>query len=36
MDLKEVVWGGIYWTDLLLDRDQYRADVNMVMNLQVP
>jgi hypothetical protein len=24
------------WTDLALDRDQWEALVNMVMNLQVP
>jgi hypothetical protein len=35
MDLKEVAWGGMDWIDLLLDRDQQRAAVNTVMNLQV-
>jgi hypothetical protein len=36
MDLTEIVWGGIDWIDLAQDRDQWRALVNMVMNLQVP
>jgi hypothetical protein len=35
MDLKEIGWGCIYWIDLAQDRDQWRAVVNMVMNLQV-
>jgi hypothetical protein len=33
MDLREIGWGGIYWIDLAQDRDQWRALVNMVMNL---
>jgi hypothetical protein len=28
--------GGIDWIDLAQDRDQWRALVNMAMNLQVP
>jgi hypothetical protein len=35
MDLGEIGWGGINWTDLTQDRDQLRALVNMVMNLGV-
>jgi hypothetical protein len=36
MDLREIGWGGMDWIDLAQDRDQWRALVNMVMNLQFP
>jgi hypothetical protein len=36
MDLREVGWDGMDWIDLVQDRDQRRALVNMVMNLRVP
>jgi hypothetical protein len=36
MDLREKDWGSMNWIDLAQDRDQWRALVNMVMNLQVP
>jgi hypothetical protein len=36
MDLREIGWGGMDWVDLIQDRDQWRAVVNMVMKLQVP
>jgi hypothetical protein len=29
-------WGGMDWIDLAQHRDQWRALVNTVMNLQVP
>jgi hypothetical protein len=29
-------WNGMDWIDLAQDRDQWRALVNMVMNLWVP
>jgi hypothetical protein len=35
MDLREIGWGGMDWIDLAQDRDQWRALVNTVMNLQV-
>jgi hypothetical protein len=34
MDLREIGWGGMDWIDLAQDRDQWRALVNTVMNLQ--
>jgi hypothetical protein len=36
MDLREIGRGGMDWIHLAQDRDQWRALVNMVMNLQVP
>jgi hypothetical protein len=36
MDLKKIGWVGKDWTDLTQGRDQWRALVNMTMNLQVP
>jgi hypothetical protein len=36
MDLREIDWGGMDWTDLPEERDQWRALVNTVMNLRVP
>jgi hypothetical protein len=36
MDFREIGWGGMDCIDLAQDRDQWRALVNMVMNLQVP
>jgi hypothetical protein len=36
MDLRETEWGDMDWIDLGQDRDQWRALVNMVLNLQVP
>jgi hypothetical protein len=36
MNLRELVWGGIYWIDLVQNRDQWRALVNTVMNLRAP
>jgi hypothetical protein len=36
MDLTEIGWGGMDWIHLAQDRDQRRASVNTVMNLQVP
>jgi hypothetical protein len=35
MYLREVEWNGMAWIDLAHDRDQWRALVNTVMNLQV-
>jgi hypothetical protein len=36
MDLEETGWDGREWIKLALDRDQWRALVNTVMNLRVP
>jgi hypothetical protein len=36
IDLREVEWSGMDWTDLAQDRDRWTALVNTVMNLRVP
>jgi hypothetical protein len=36
MDLREIGWGGMDWSQLAQDRDQWRVLVNMVINLRVP
>jgi hypothetical protein len=36
MDLRQIGWGGVDWTHLAQDRDQWRALVNTAMNLRVP
>jgi hypothetical protein len=36
MDLREIEWDGMDWIDRVQNRDQWRALVNMVMNLRVP
>jgi hypothetical protein len=36
IDLRKIVWDAMYWIELAQDRDQWRALVNMVMNLWVP
>jgi hypothetical protein len=36
MDLMEMGWEVVDWMHLAQDRDQWRAVVNTVMNLQVP
>jgi hypothetical protein len=36
MDIRETGWDGMDGIDVAQDRDQSRAVVNMVMNLQVP
>jgi hypothetical protein len=35
MDLRKTEWDGMDWIDLAQDRDQWRALVKAVMNLQV-
>jgi hypothetical protein len=36
MDLREIGWDGMNWTDMAQDRDQWRVLVNAAKNLQVP
>jgi hypothetical protein len=36
MDLRKIGWDGMDWIHLAQDRDQWRALVNMVMNLRFP
>jgi hypothetical protein len=36
VDLREIAWGGMDWTDVAWDRDQWRALVNMLMNPRAP
>jgi hypothetical protein len=36
MDLREIGWGGMDYIELAQDRDQWKALVNTVTNLQVP
>jgi hypothetical protein len=31
-DIRDIGWGGIDWIDLVQDRDQWKADLNMVKN----
>jgi hypothetical protein len=34
LDLRVIGWDGMEWSDLGLDRDQWRALVNTLMNLR--
>jgi hypothetical protein len=34
--LREIGWNGVDWTDMAQDRNQWRALVNMALNLRVP
>jgi hypothetical protein len=36
IDLTEIGWDDMDWIDLAQDRDQWRALLNMVMNLWIP
>jgi hypothetical protein len=36
MELREIGWDSMGWTDLAQDKDQYRDLVNTVINLRVP
>jgi hypothetical protein len=36
MDVREIGWDVVDWIDMAQDGDQWRALVNMVLNLRVP
>jgi hypothetical protein len=36
MDVSEILYEGVDWIRLVQDRDQWRALMNMAMNLWVP
>jgi hypothetical protein len=36
MDLREIGWAAVYWINLALNKDRWRALVNMVMNFLFP
>jgi hypothetical protein len=36
MYFREIGWCGLDWIDLVQDRDQWRALLNMIMNRRVP
>jgi hypothetical protein len=36
VDLREIVWKGVEWMHLAMDRDLWLALVNTIMNLRVP
>jgi hypothetical protein len=36
MDLREIGWEDVDWMHLALDRNQWRALVNTVMNFRIP
>jgi hypothetical protein len=36
MDLRELEWDDMYWTNLAQDWDRWRTRVNTVMNHRVP
>jgi hypothetical protein len=36
LDLGQIGWDGVDWIDMAQDMDQWRALVNMVLNLRVP
>jgi hypothetical protein len=36
MDLREIGWDDMDWIELIQGRDQWKALVNMVMDLRVP
>jgi uncharacterized protein (DUF779 family) len=36
VEIREIMWGDIDWINLAVDRDQWQALMNVVMNLWVP
>jgi hypothetical protein len=35
MDLRDIGWGGVEWSQLAQDRDRWQILVNTMMNLRV-
>jgi hypothetical protein len=35
-NFREIEWGGMDWSDVVQDRDQWRILMNTIINLQVP
>jgi hypothetical protein len=36
MDLREIGWGAMDWTDMAQDKEQWRDLVNTVISIEVP
>jgi hypothetical protein len=35
MNLREIEWGGVDWSDMAQDRDKWRAVVNTTMDFRI-
>jgi hypothetical protein len=36
IDLRDIKWGGVDWTDLAQNRERFKFPMNTVMNLGIP